>query len=561
MSKINAGVVVVNQFCKNNSKLFSGYINYMERDEAVRSKNTVEFNIYNDYMGNPEKTSGLFTDMKKTLSDQEISSLKQKFETAQKNGSLMWQTVISFDNRWLEEFGLYNSDTKSLNEKKLKELSTNGINKMLCNEHLEHAIWSGAIHYNTDNIHIHIAIVEEYSKREKKLYTQYSYSKNDKNRLIADGVVVDLNGNPVKQEEAKGKFKLKSIELCKQSITNEIIKEKDLNKQINQIIRERINGSFKAKLFQDKELLTKMNDLYNTLPNCNRSLWNYNSSIMKPYHTFIDDISRTYIQNYHLEDFEQLTSMLNTQSALYRTAYGDSKSHNEFQETKLKDLYSRMGNSILKSIRNMDQELSSEQNFKSNFSEMYLKDIEKIISDSSKSPDENKSYNLYKLGIMHYKGIHANKDINAAIRYLEESSKLGNENAKYHLGVIYTTSGTPTYNIQKGITLLEEARSTGNLFASCRLGDIYNFQFKDMGKASSYYKEASDNGSMYAQNQLVKITFSNMNQNIRKNFHFEKALQYMKQSLKKDYEAWKNIFEHDQELQNSIQRSMSDYDF
>lgn len=48
MSKINAGVVVVNQFCKNNSKLFSGYINYMERDEAVRSKNTVEFNIYND---------------------------------------------------------------------------------------------------------------------------------------------------------------------------------------------------------------------------------------------------------------------------------------------------------------------------------------------------------------------------------------------------------------------------------------------------------------------------------------------------------------------------------
>ena len=185
----------------------------------------------------------------------------------------------------MEEFGLYNSDTKSLNEKKLKELSTNGINKMLCNEHLEHAIWSGAIHYNTDNIHIHIAIVEEYPKREKKLYTQYSYSKNDKNRLIADGVVVDLNGNPVKQEEAKGKFKLKSIELCKQSITNEIIKEKDLNKQINQIIRERINGSFKAKLFQDKELLTKMNDLYNTLPNCNRSLWNYNSSIMKPYHT------------------------------------------------------------------------------------------------------------------------------------------------------------------------------------------------------------------------------------------------------------------------------------
>lgn len=556
---INAGVVVVNQFCNSTSKLFTGYINYMDREEASRSENTVKYNLYNDYMGNPEKTSGLFTNMKKTLSDQDISALKQKFETAQNNGSLMWQTVISLDNRWLEEFGLYSSDTKTLNEKKLKELATNGINKMLRNENLEHAVWSGAIHYNTDNIHIHVATVEEYPKRETRMYTQYDYSLNDKNRLRADGIILNLDGKPLMKEEVKGKFKLKSIELCKQSITNEIIKEKDLNVQINQVIRERINGSLRTKLFQDKELLSKMNQLYETLPDCNRSLWNYNNSIMKPYQQKIDDISHSYIENYHSEDFKQLLSMLDKQSNLYRTAYGNSNS--DFKETKLKDLYSRMGNSILKSIRNIDQSLSREQRFKSDFSEMHLKDIEKIVSDSSKSPDENKAYHLYNLGLMHYKGIHVNKDINAAIHYLEKSSNLGNENAKYHLGVIYTTSGTPTYNMQKGITLLEEARSTGNLFASCRLGDIYNFQFKDMEKASSYYEEASGNGSLYAQNQLVKMTFSNINQNIQKNFHFEKALKYMKQSLKKDYESWKNILEHDRELQNSLQQSTSDYDF
>ena len=97
MSKINAGVVVVNQFCKNNSKLFSGYINYMERDEAVRSKNTVEFNIYNDYMGNPEKSTGLFTNEKDNLTHSEKRELKDVFQTAQDNESVMWQTVISFD--------------------------------------------------------------------------------------------------------------------------------------------------------------------------------------------------------------------------------------------------------------------------------------------------------------------------------------------------------------------------------------------------------------------------------------------------------------------------------
>ena len=62
---INAGVVVVNQFCNSTSKLFTGYINYMDREEASRSENTVKYNLYNDYMGNPEKTSGLFTNMKK----------------------------------------------------------------------------------------------------------------------------------------------------------------------------------------------------------------------------------------------------------------------------------------------------------------------------------------------------------------------------------------------------------------------------------------------------------------------------------------------------------------
>lgn len=35
-------------------------------------------------------------------------------------------------------------------------------------EKIEHtAVWSGAIHYNTDNIHIHIATVEPYPTRER----------------------------------------------------------------------------------------------------------------------------------------------------------------------------------------------------------------------------------------------------------------------------------------------------------------------------------------------------------------------------------------------------------
>ena len=89
---------------------------------------------------------------------------------AQDNGSLMWQTVISFDNRWLAEHGIYDAKNNVLDERKLKEIARGGVNRMLEKEHLESAIWSAAIHYNTDNVHVHIATVElDTTKRNQRL--------------------------------------------------------------------------------------------------------------------------------------------------------------------------------------------------------------------------------------------------------------------------------------------------------------------------------------------------------------------------------------------------------
>lgn len=281
MGTIKAGVVVVNKYCKPDSKIFSGYIKYMDREEAVRTEHTAEFDMFNEYMGNPEKTTGLFTEKNRQLSNDEKQFLKGRFEQAQDNGSYMWQTVISFDNQWLEQYGLYDSKTKTLDEDKLKELGTNGIKKMLHNENLDHAIWSAAIHFNTDNIHIHVATVEEIPMREKKMYQQYSYKSNEKNRLVRDGVIVDLNGNPVMKEEIKGKFSKKSFELCKQYIVNEVIKEQDLNREINILLRDKMVRSVQgSEVLKDQIMAKQLMELHRSLPDCNRNLWNYNNNIM-----------------------------------------------------------------------------------------------------------------------------------------------------------------------------------------------------------------------------------------------------------------------------------------
>ena len=65
------GVVVVTKFCRPKSQPFNTYVDYINRDEAVRSEKENEFNLYTDYMGNSEKTTGLFTKQKDVLSNEE----------------------------------------------------------------------------------------------------------------------------------------------------------------------------------------------------------------------------------------------------------------------------------------------------------------------------------------------------------------------------------------------------------------------------------------------------------------------------------------------------------
>ncbi|PDY75013.1 hypothetical protein CON06_31265 [Bacillus cereus] len=95
-------------------------------DEIAKSEvklNPKMFETYQDYMGNPEKTSALFTEHANRLTESEKKALKEMFKTAHENGSIMWQDVISFHNPWLEEQGIYDGKTKTLDEKKLMDVT------------------------------------------------------------------------------------------------------------------------------------------------------------------------------------------------------------------------------------------------------------------------------------------------------------------------------------------------------------------------------------------------------------------------------------------------------
>ncbi|MEK4626533.1 MobP2 family relaxase [Priestia sp. FSL P4-0332] len=328
-STITPGVVLKTKFVTADKKAFQDYVDYVDRDEAKKEQEVHEklFTLYQDYMDNPDKTSSLFTQQSNHLNDVEKKQLKKLFEKAQKNNSIMWQDVITFHNPWLQENGLYDAHTHTVDEKKLMDITRQSMKEMLKRERLnESAVWSAAIHYNTGNIHIHIATVEPQPTRER------------------------------------GKRKPKTLDAMKSTVVNQILNRGEQQQKINELIRNDMVGKKK----QDSSLRWKNRDIqplflqiYNHLPEDKRQ-WQYSYRTLKPMKPFIDVLSHKYIEKYHNHEYQQLLGKLDKEVEELKKAYGegkgDEKRYKDYKQTKIDDLYKRMGNAFLKEMKDYDKQ-------------------------------------------------------------------------------------------------------------------------------------------------------------------------------------------------------------
>ncbi|MDE1392083.1 MULTISPECIES: MobP2 family relaxase [Bacillus subtilis group] len=338
------GVVIKSQFVLSNNefkathqKSFEEYIKYIERKEATdKQKNDIEnlstFSSYQDYMGDEIKTSSLFTKDEDVLSYEGKKNLKKLFSLAQKNGSVMWQDVISFNNDWLEKHGVYDSKTNTLDEKKIKDVTRQSLEVMTEKEGLKNTgVWSAAIHYNTDNIHIHVAMVEPYPSPS---------------RVIKQGP---------NKGQLRGKRKQKSIDAMKSKVVNSIMDRSNEYKKINDLIRNSIVSEKKniplAELKKTKKLFK---EIMNQLPDDKRQ-WQYNYNSIVHLRPKIDQLSSMFIEKFHKDDFIKLQRQLENETELMREAYGEGEEeksrYEHFAENKIKDLYTRLGNAVLKEMK------------------------------------------------------------------------------------------------------------------------------------------------------------------------------------------------------------------
>ncbi|WP_203664091.1 MobP2 family relaxase [Lacticaseibacillus sp. 53-4] len=344
MSK-TPGIVTVMKFVSPGDKKFSGYVNYMDRPEAMRSEhfkdwNANRFDGYNHYMENPEKSDGLFTAAKDSLTQEERTELKGQFAMAQNNGSLMWQTVVSFDNRFLADHGLYDLRTKQLDQEKLQQSIRNGMSGLLINEGLSNtAIWSASIHLNTDNIHVHIAFVEPEP-------TRHMFSLSD-----PDG------GS---HEEARGMLKPATISAFKSSIANELVNRDQSLARLSSLIRNELpQHDYDWSKLPDFDLLQLYKDIYKALPDDKR-MWKYNMNALHEVRPMLDAFSSKYMQRYHPGELQEFDQALKSETDFREVLYGSGQDGKEagrakdYEHNKYKELYARMGNSILKEMREAD---------------------------------------------------------------------------------------------------------------------------------------------------------------------------------------------------------------
>lgn len=284
-------------------------------------------------MGDEEKNGSLFTSDNDNLSKEEAANIKKRFYAAEKNESPMWQDVISFDNAWLEEQSIFQSNTEELDEQKLKNVVRGTMDTLLKSEHMDKsAIWTASIHYNTDNIHVHIATVEPIPTRKK------------------------INVFDKESEEWKEQYRAKrkqgSLDKMKSSVVNQILDRSDDYNRIDDYIRGTVHHKKQNGIDLSSHRKTRklFNQAIERMPDDLRQ-WKYGYQSINDARPYIDEIVDVYLETYHKNEMKELDTLLDKQVDISERLYGEDSRHDQYKETKLDDLKKRMGNAVLAEMR------------------------------------------------------------------------------------------------------------------------------------------------------------------------------------------------------------------
>lgn len=369
-----AGIIIKNDFILSGShRTFEQYINYINRQEKIED---IKYTGYFDYVDR-ERTA--FTAEQHITDEKDILKIKQIFSQAQENGSNLWRSYISFDHDFLEQCGVIDKDM--VDDISLQAMTRKYMESIISSENIQDAYWVGAIHYDTDNIHVHTSLVQTIPNREKGKFKQQSL------KVAKSAAVHALDRSHQKDTIA----------------INDLLRNKMLEKRMGRVV-----ATTPDLMKQYKEILSQLPD--------DKRLWKYNMNALEPVRPDVNRFVDAYLTKHKPNELKEFNHLIDRIDKRSKVLYGNTST--SYADNKRRDMYSRMGNALLRDMIEYSKEQAvQEQNEASDTSWQWtertptyepnvkskVKPTEQLKSDVSENHPIKQKARLKKWSISQYR--------------------------------------------------------------------------------------------------------------------------------------------------------------
>ena len=344
LDQVTNKALEIKSIAEMNADEFAKYQDYMSRKNAIEANSNSQLSnseknelaLINGYLNkydiptvqDDKVLPGYFTSEKEIIRNEDKADIRKKIRECAMSGSIMWQPIISFDNNFLKEMKVYDPTTGYLDEAGLRKASHKMMNYLEKREGLNPIYWTAAIHRNTDNIHIHYALVEQANSRKLQKYK---------------GI-----------EEPRGKFKQSTLDGMKSTFANSFFRTTDLLRDLNearQHLTKSVTASFEESITQPS-FQNELNKFVQSLPN-ERKNWRVSSLNQKQKKDLYKLVDHVMLDD---PEYGNWTKLFTTYRDYYESLYGHSKNNKKnIAYKKWLDMRSRVGNALLSDLRRMDK--------------------------------------------------------------------------------------------------------------------------------------------------------------------------------------------------------------
>lgn len=273
---------------------------------------------------------GTFTQDDHNLNERGVQNVRSAFARGQQHGAVLYEDVVSFDTAFLEQLGIYDAKTDSLEEEPLVRAGRDMMDSLQDNEGLKNLTWMASFHRNTKHIHIHFAAVEQVNTRP-----------------LIEVESEDGTGTL----EAKGQRKQSTIDSMKATFANALVDRVAERERVGKL-RDGLIKDVREMLPGKNDLADKIYNFYQHLPD-DRRKWNY-AMIHGKQKEELDGIVNDFMSDN--PRYQEYQEAVQKSAAIDQNIFGHSKRESkDYARNQLADVNKRLGNQVLNYFKNLDR--------------------------------------------------------------------------------------------------------------------------------------------------------------------------------------------------------------